>query len=92
VYALPAKFGLSGIPGISGRERGVEAKRHPLWIGGFALPSGSSPQGEKLGEGDAHVVAPSPSLCPLAGERNMKWSNERINDAKSGKPKLAEET
>ena len=33
VHALPAEFRLSGIPGISDRERSVEAKPHPLWIG-----------------------------------------------------------
>jgi hypothetical protein len=40
-------------------------------------------QGERLGEGDAHVIAPSPDLSPSGRERNMKM-RDRINDAKSG--------
>src|SRR6266542_2968871 len=34
--------------------------------------------GERLGEGDTHVVAPSPSLSPYRGERNARRGEERL--------------
>src|SRR5829696_3416475 len=34
MHALPAKIGLSGIPGISDRERSVAPVPEPLWVGG----------------------------------------------------------
>jgi hypothetical protein len=40
MHALPAEIGLSGIPGISGRERGVRRKRDPLAIGPAAAARG----------------------------------------------------
>jgi hypothetical protein len=52
--ALPAFFGLSGIPGISGRERGVGRKSNPLSVGGspFRPAAGSRTGREQLSSHD----------------------------------------
>jgi hypothetical protein len=37
MHALPAKIGLSGIPGISDKERSVAPEPEPLWVGGPSI-------------------------------------------------------
>src|SRR4029450_9249848 len=47
MHALPAKIGVSGISGISDRERGVARKPEPLWIGSSSTSVGRE---RRLGE------------------------------------------